>query len=75
MTDKTKLLKMIENALQTAPPNYETEAQAVIDATADWFEEVLQHMGITPSCIPTLLRYQAHQHEYMSDWQETGDGV
>ena len=74
-SDKTKLLKMIENALQTAPPNEEAEAQAVIDATADWFEEVLQTMGITPSCIPTLLRYQAHQHEYMCDWQETGDGV
>ena len=75
MTDKTKLLKMIENALQTAPPNEEAEAQAVIDATADWFEEVLQSMGITPSCIPTLLRWQAHQHEYLNDWQETGDGV
>ena len=72
-SDKTKLLKMIENALQTAPPN--EEAQAVIDATADWFEEVLQSMGITPSCIPTLLRWQAHQHEYLNDWQETGDGV
>ena len=64
-TDKTKLLKMIENALQTAPPN--EEAQAVIDATADWFEEVLQSMGITPSCIPTLLRWQAHQHEYLNN--------
>jgi hypothetical protein len=47
--------------------NPEAEAQAVIDATADWFEEVLQTMGITPSCIPTLLRYQAHQHEYLND--------
>ena len=49
MTDKTKLLKMVESALETAPPNYEAEAQAVIDATADWFEEVLQSMGIQPS--------------------------
>jgi len=64
-TDKTKLLKMIENALQTAPPN--EKAQAVIDVTADWFEEVLQSMGITPSCIPTLLRWQAHQHEYLNN--------
>jgi hypothetical protein len=67
MTDKTKLLKMIENALETAPPNEETQAQAVIDATADWFEEVLQSMGIIPSAIPTLLRWQAHQHEYLRD--------
>jgi len=56
---------MIENVLQTAPPN--EEAQAVIDVTADWFEEVLQSMGITPSCIPTLLRWQAHQHEYLNN--------
>ena len=65
MTDKTKLLKMIEDALQTAPPNEEAEAQAVIDATADWFEQVLDQIGITPSSIPTLLRWQAHQHEYI----------
>ena len=65
MTDKTKLLKMIENALETAPPNEVAEAQAVIDATADWFEEVLDQIGITPSSIPTLLRWQAHQHEYI----------
>jgi len=67
MTDKTKLLKMIENALQTAPPNEEAKAQAVIDATADWFEIVLHQIGIQPSSIPTLLRYQAHQHEYLND--------
>ena len=54
-TDKTKLLKMIESALETAPPNEEAEAQAVIDATADWFEEVLEQIGIQPSSIPTLL--------------------
>ena len=63
-TDKTKLLKTVKSALETAPPNEEAEAQAVIDATADWFEEVLQSMGIQPSSIPTLLRWQAHQHEY-----------
>jgi membrane-bound ClpP family serine protease len=68
MTDnKTKLLKMIENAIQTSPPDDEAEAQAVIDATADWFEEVLQSIGIQPSSIPTLLRYQAHYHEYLND--------
>ena len=65
MTDKTKLLKMIENALETAPPN--EVAQAVIDATADWFEIVLNQIGIQPSSIPTLLRWQAHQHEYLND--------
>ena len=67
MTDKTKLLKMVESALETAPPNEEAEAQAVIDATADWFEWLLQDIGIQPSSIPTLLRWQAHQHEYLRD--------
>jgi membrane-bound ClpP family serine protease len=68
--NKTKLLKMIEETLYrsalTSKPT-EATAQAVIDATADWFEEVLQQIGIQPSAIPTLLRWQAHQHEYMSD--------
>jgi predicted Zn-dependent protease with MMP-like domain len=65
--DKTKLLKMVEDALQTAPPDEEAEARAVIYAVAEWFDEVLQHMGITPSSIPALLRWQANQHEYLSD--------
>ena len=66
MTDnKTKLLKMVENAINRAPDDEEIMAKFVIDATADWFEEVLGQIGITPSCIPTLLRWQAHQHEYV----------
>ena len=66
MTEKTKLLKMVEDALQTAP-NEEAAARAAIYAVAEWFDEVLQHMGITPSSIPTLLRWQANQHEYLND--------
>jgi hypothetical protein len=69
MTDnKTKLLKMIEETLYRSPPdNPEATAQNVVDSVADWFEEVLEQIGIQPSCIPTLLRWQAHQHEYLSD--------
>lgn len=70
MTDKTKLLRDI-----TAVINFHTErdsgreelAQAVIDTTAGWFEDVMENMGITPSTIPTLLRWQAHQHEHLSN--------
>ena len=65
MTDKTKLLKMVEDAINRAPDDEEIMAQFVVDATADWFEIVLEDMGIQPSSIPTLLRWQAHQHEYM----------
>jgi alcohol dehydrogenase YqhD (iron-dependent ADH family) len=67
MSNRTKLLTMVTEALQTAPPNDEAEAQAAIDAVADWFEEVLETIGITPSAIPSLLQWQAHQHEYLGE--------
>ena len=67
MTNRTKLLTVVSEALDRAPPDSEAEAQAAIDAVADWFEEVLGVMGVTPSSIPTLLRWQAHQHEYLND--------
>lgn len=35
-----------------------------IDAVAEWFDEVLEVMGIMPSAIPSLLHWQAHSHEY-----------
>ena len=63
--DRTKLLKMVEDAINRAPDDEEIMAQFVVDATADWFEIVLEHMGIQPSSIPTLLRWQAYQHEYI----------
>ena len=63
MTNHTKLLTMVTEYLETAPPNTEAEAKAANDAVADWFEEVLDVMGVTPSAIPSLLRWQAHQHE------------
>ena len=62
--DRTKLLKMVEDAINRAPDDEEIMAQFVVDATADWFEIVLEDIGIQPSSIPTLLRWQAHQHEY-----------
>ena len=82
MTDhKTKLLKMVMEELDNAPLDPECQAQAAIYAVADWFDELLLIMGVTPSSIPCLLRWQANQHDYLAedseddDWQETGDGV
>ena len=72
MTKKTKLLQMAEDAINRSPDDEEIMAQFVVDSVADWFEEVLQSMGITPSTIPTLLRYQAHQHEYLNDDECSG---
>ena len=67
MTDKTKLLQMVEDAINRSPDDEEIMAQFVVDSVADWFEEVLDQIGITPSSIPTLLRWQAHQHEFLQD--------
>lgn len=70
MTNKTKLLKEITEILDfhcRRDSGREELAQAVIDTTADWFEDVGQSIGITPSAIPTLLRWQAHQHEHLGE--------
>ena len=68
MIDKTRLLKEITEIVDfhcRCDSGREELAQAVIDATADWFEDVAQSIGIIPSAIPTLLRWQAHQHEHL----------
>lgn len=68
MTDnRTKLLKMVKEAIDSSPNDSEIMSQFVIDSVADWFDEVLEKIGIQPSCIPTLLRWQSHQHEYVDD--------
>ena len=73
MTNRTKLLTMVTDALEIAPPDSEGQAQAAIDTVAVWFEEVLETMGITPSAIPSLLQWQAHQHEYLGEDSESND--
>lgn len=67
---RTKLLEMVMDAIEVAPPDTEREAQAAIDAVASWFEDVLDVAGVTPSSIPTLLQWQAHQHEYLNHNEE-----
>lgn len=65
MPKTTKLQAMVGEALDYAPDS--PKVVATIDAVADWFEIVLNDVGIQPSCIPTLLRWQAHQHEYIDE--------
>lgn len=70
MTNRTKLLTMMTEVIHfhcKRDSGREELAQAVIDTAADWFEEVLDNIGIQPSSIPTLLRWQAHQHEYLDE--------
>jgi len=64
----TKLQNMIGEALDRAPDS--TDVTDVIDATATWFEFVLREIGITPSCIPTLLRWQYLQSELLEGEDE-----
>lgn len=73
MSDHTKLLKMVEAAIEVAPPDTELEARAAIDAVADWFDELLETMGVMPSAIPALLRWQANQHDYLGEDTEDDD--
>lgn len=73
MSNRTKLLTMVMDAIEVAPPDTERESQAAIDAVADWFEEVLDVMGVTPAAIPSLLQWQAHQHEYLGEDSEDND--
>ena len=68
MIDKTRLLKEITEIIDfhcQRDSGREELAQAVIDTTADWFEDVNHSIGIVPSTVPTLLRWQAHQHEHL----------
>ena len=67
---KTKLLASVAGVISSQDERGLTDeelAQEVIDTVADWFEDVLENVGMQPTVIPTLLRWQAHQHEYLND--------
>jgi hypothetical protein len=70
MTNKAKILTAVTTIIASQDERGLTDeqtAQEVIDEMAEWFEEVGELVGIQPSAIPTLLRWQAHQHEYLDD--------
>ncbi len=60
----TKLQEMLGETLDREPDSM--EVTAIIDTMAEWFDLVLEDIGIMPSCIPALLRWQ---YEHM-DFQE-----
>jgi len=67
---KTKLLASVAGVIASQDERGLTDeelAQEVIDTVAEWFEDVLENVGMQPTVIPTLLRWQAHQHEYLND--------
>ena len=69
MSNQSHLLTTLTEQIEHCKAQEYTDAdtaQAVIDATADWFEDSLSRIGMSPVMIPDLLRWQAHQHEYLS---------
>jgi len=68
MSNESHLLTLLSKQLEhcKAQGSTDTEAaQAIIDTAADWFEDTLGRIGMSPAMIPNLLRWQAHQHEYL----------
>lgn len=61
----TKLQTMLGEAL--GRPADSPEVTAVIEASADWFDCVLEEIGLQPNVIPTLLRWQYLQGEFIED--------
>lgn len=64
----SKLQIMLAEELGKDPDS--VEVTAVIEITANWFEFVLEQMGLAPSCIPTLLRWQYLQGQYEKDTED-----
>lgn len=67
MGNHTKLQIMIGEALDYAPDS--PKVSAVIEATAEWFELVMENIGLQPSAIPALVRWQ-YWHSVLSDVAE-----
>ncbi len=56
MSKFTKLQEMLGEALSKRADDQ--EVVEVIDTMAEWFELLLEDMGIEPASIPSLLRWQ-----------------
>lgn len=68
MSNHTKLQQMIGEALDYAPDS--PKVSAVIEAVAEWFEIVGENMGIQPSSIPALVRWQYWAAKVASEMEE-----
>jgi hypothetical protein len=69
MSKFTKLQEMLGEALEKEPGS--AEVVEVIDTMAEWFELLLEDMGIEPASIPSLLRWQ-YQHSAYANKQAIG---
>jgi hypothetical protein len=68
MKKYTLLQKMLAEKLNKDPGDQ--LVTDVIEATAIWFEYVLEDMGIMPSAISSLLRWQHFHSEYQEELEE-----
>jgi hypothetical protein len=68
MSKHTKLQIMLGEALDRHPES--SDVTAVIDVMANWFGLVGETIGIQPSAIPALLRWQYLQGELMENGNE-----
>jgi hypothetical protein len=64
MSKYTKLQQMLAEGMGCKPSD--PEVAAAIEKTAEWFELVLDTMGLQPTAIPALVRWQ-HWHSVMSE--------
>lgn len=71
MNKFTKLQQMIAEAMEDDILPDDPQVIAVIDVMAEWFELVLEDMGIEPASIPSLLRWQ-YLHSNYANQQAIG---
>jgi hypothetical protein len=62
MSQFTKLQEILGEALEKEPGS--AEVVEVIDTMAEWFELLLEDMGLEPASIPSLLRWQYLHSDY-----------
>jgi hypothetical protein len=67
----TKLQRMIGDALNYPPGN--PKVDVTIEAMAQWFELLLEHMSIQPSSVPALVRWQYWESKIRQEMEEDDD--
>jgi hypothetical protein len=63
MSKHTKLQIALGQALNCDPDD--GKVTLVLETMAIWFEYALEHVGMNPTVIPTLLRWQYQQGELL----------
>jgi hypothetical protein len=70
MAKHTKLQLALGQALECEPDD--EKVTLVLETMAVWFEYALEHMGIQPSVIPCLIRWQFLQGQLLYPDDEEG---